>query len=68
MSKLYKIGDRFVDTDSGDTYILCRVGIDTYNLIELDSGNRWSESLVLYSLDRNSIDEWIDDPDFRLVR
>lgn len=43
---LVKMGDRVMHTPSSRTYLVARAGNDKYNLISLESGNRWNDKLV----------------------
>jgi hypothetical protein len=58
----YKVGDRFnVGHMDNNTYILCRVDINTVNLFSLLNGNRWSDPLEVkdtLKIPADMLNEW----------
>jgi hypothetical protein len=47
MEYSYKIGDKLVEMGSSDRYLLCQVGYLKCCLVNISTGNRWSEEPVL---------------------
>lgn len=52
-----KLGERFICKGSRDVYILAQIEANTFKLISLENGNRYSDAKIIKEKDEWSIDE-----------